>query len=214
MICVSLGGVSYKSCLKILSEVDMAEIRIDRMKLTQSELEKIFSSHPHLIATCRPGFFEEQQRQDLLLEAINAGAAYIDIEVDSKTSFKKKIIHQAKKKNRKVIISYHNFKLTPPRSDVIKKVNICFANGADIAKISWFVQSPKDNARLLSLLDDSRPVVVTGMGPLGRITRIAAHFCGNPITYAGWSHEQETAPGQLPKLEIENIWRLISDGKL
>ena len=214
MICVSLGGVSYKSCLKILSEVDMAEIRMDRMKLTQNEIKNVFSFHPQLIATCRPGSAGEEKRKNLLLAAIHSGAAYIDLEVNSKGSFIKEIIQEAKKKNCQVIISYHNFKMTPAAGDLTKMVNRCFALGADIAKVSCFVKFRRDNARLLSLLDYPRPVVVTGMGPLGRITRIAAHFCGSPITYVSWSKGKETALGQLEKSEIETIWRLISDGQL
>ncbi|MFQ5721941.1 MAG: type I 3-dehydroquinate dehydratase [Candidatus Aminicenantales bacterium] len=212
MICVSLGGVSYESCLKILSKVDMAEIRMDRMKLVQNEIKNVFSFHPQLIATYRSGSAGEETRKKLLLAAIYSGAAYIDLEVNSKGSFIKEIIQEAKKKNCKLIISYHNFQMTPALADLIKMVNRCFAMGADIAKISCFVKFRRDNARLLSLLDDSRPVVVTGMGPLGRITRIAAHFCGSPITYVCWMKGRETAPGQLEVSEMEKIRRLISNG--
>jgi len=106
MICVSLAGVSYKSCLKILSEVDMAEIRMDRMKLTQNEIKNL--------------------RKFLLLAAIHSGAAYIDLEVNSKTSFIKEIIQEAKKRSCRVILSYHNFKMTPKRKDLIKKALFCF----------------------------------------------------------------------------------------
>jgi 3-dehydroquinate dehydratase type I len=74
------------------------------------------------------------------------------------------------------------------------------------------VVSLKDNARLLGLLNDTRPVVVVGMGHKGRITRIAALLLGSPFTYASLAAGKETAEGQIDWKSLKEIYKRIKDG--
>ncbi len=115
MICVSLAESSVTECLRALKGIEFAEIRIDKMSLDVNDLKKIFSSHPRLIATCRPGVMAEATRISLLKEAIGAGAAYIDIEVETSDASKREIVQAARNKGCRVIISYHNLIKTPAR---------------------------------------------------------------------------------------------------
>ena len=57
MICVSLAEESVAGCLAALKEVDFAEIRIDKMRLTSADIPVLFSLSKTLIATCRPGSY-------------------------------------------------------------------------------------------------------------------------------------------------------------
>jgi 3-dehydroquinate dehydratase-1 len=207
MICISLGELSLQRCLRLLRKVEFAEIRLDRMALQEEDVRKIFSSHPRLIATCRPGPFSEEKRKRLLLEAVNSGAAYVDIEIDSAEPFREAISKRARQKGCRLIVSFHDYSRTPARQELRALVRRCFSLGADLAKISCFIRSPRDNARLLSLLAGRQPVIVTGMGPLGRITRLAAPLCGSPFTYASLEKGKETASGQIPLPALETIWR-------
>jgi 3-dehydroquinate dehydratase-1 len=63
----------------------------------------------------------------------------------------------------------------------------------------------RDNARLLGLLDLGVPLVVVGMGRLGRLTRIAAPLLGSLFTYASLGAGRETADGQLDAASLERI---------
>ena len=207
MICVSIQEFSAEECLNSLRGVDFAEIRLDKMAADMDGIKKIFSRHPRLIATCRPGTMADEKRLELLSKGIEAGAAFIDVEVDSEEEFKNSIIEKARAKGCRVIVSYHNFRMTPQRSELEHIVNLCFDSGADMAKIACKVRTEKDNALLLGLLQDQRLLVIVGLGEKGKITRLVAPLLGSPFTYASHAKGKETAEGQLDKKSLERALR-------
>ncbi len=211
MICVSIAERSAGECLKALTGLAFAEIRMDRMqRLTVKDVHDIFSVDVDLIATCRPGTFSEDERKGLLVEAIEAGASYVDIEADSDGSFTREIIAKARSRSCAVIISFHDYEKTPEREELLRIVSLCFESGGDIAKIACKVNSERDNARLLGLLDSGRDIIVIGMGEKGRITRIVAPILGSPFTYAAPARGRETADGQLDRETMERYLRMFS----
>jgi 3-dehydroquinate dehydratase-1 len=96
MICVSLAESTPEKCLTALEGIPFAEIRIDRMRASEEEVGRIFSSHPRLIATCRPGRLTDTKRLRLLRAAVSAGAAYIDIEVEAGSTYKRALVREAR----------------------------------------------------------------------------------------------------------------------
>lgn len=86
---------------------------------------------PRLIATCRPGKHQADVCRTLLLEAIGAGAAYVDVEVHWPAPLREEIVAAAKAAGCAVIASYHNFEETPGRATLEKLVSDCFGTGAD-----------------------------------------------------------------------------------
>ncbi|MBU0765422.1 MAG: type I 3-dehydroquinate dehydratase, partial [Bacteroidetes bacterium] len=96
MICVSIGDKTLDEILGLLKEIEMAEIRIDLCNLESDDVRVLFGAHPRLIATCRPGKHSDSERIDLLLIAIGAGAAYVDIDLDDPDYFRTDIIDYAK----------------------------------------------------------------------------------------------------------------------
>jgi len=205
MVCVSLAENDLSSCLKALAEISFAEIRLDRMDLTVDEVRTLFSSHKRLIATCRPGYFPDDRRKDLLLAAIDAGAAYVDIEVDGEPLIRSEMLAKAKSRGCKVIVSFHDFERTPGRHELEAILSQCFRSGADIAKIACRALSERDCARLLGLLDRQEQVVVIAMGEEGRITRIVAPLLGSPFTFASLGPGKETADGQIDRDTLEGL---------
>jgi len=93
---------------------------------------------------------------------------------------------------------------------MLQIVALCFESGGDIAKIACKVNSERDNARLLGLLDSGRDVIVIGMGEKGRITRIVAPLLGSPFTYAAPARGRETADGQPDRETMERYLRMLS----
>jgi len=211
MICVSLKETNPEKRIQILRNIDFAEIRLDKMYVNSTEVRKIFSHHPNLIATFRTGSQKNTEGETLLMAAIEAGAAYVDIEVEAYEDFKRALIQKARCYRCKVIISYHNFKRTPGRVELEHIVNRCFDSGADIAKVACLVQSPKDNTRIIGLLGDTRPLVVIGMGQLGKITRIAGPLLGSLFTYASLDKGKETAEGQIDHMLLRKIFKSLKD---
>jgi 3-dehydroquinate dehydratase-1 len=211
MICVSLEEKNLEELIQILQKVEFAEIRLDSMTIDISSVWNIFSQHSNLIATCRPGYQNNVSRKIQLLAAIEAGAAYVDIEVESENDFKRALIPEAQRQGCKVIISYHNFERTPDRPELEQIVTRCFDSGADIAKIACQIRSVKDNARILGILTDSRPLVVIGMGQIGKITRIVGPYLGSQFTYASLAEGRETAEGQINITQLSAILKKLAN---
>jgi 3-dehydroquinate dehydratase-1 len=141
---------------------------------------------------------------------VEAGAAYVDIEIEAETLYKREIMQTARLQECQVILSYHNYENTPSRKQLETIIEQCFSQGADIVKIACQVHSEADSARILSLYDypnqlHQGKITAIGMGEKGKITRLAAPLLGAPFTYASQSTGKETAPGQLDKDKLEKI---------
>lgn len=216
MICVSIAGLPFEQCRKVLKNIEMAEIRLDRLNFSLGQVQEIFSMHHCLIATCRSGNTSEEERKELLLTAIEAGAAYVDIEIENRTEFIEAVTTACQKRKCKVIISYHNYINTPPVGELKELVNRFFTVGADVAKIACQVNCEKDAARILALYDvdyqvqPGKKIVAIGMGDKGKITRPASLLLGAPFTYAALFVDKQTAPGQMTKKTLDNILNCLS----
>lgn len=212
LICVSIAEDSVDDCLRALRNLDFAEVRIDLMKLSKKDVRRIFSLGKRLIATCRSGRMTDEARKALLTEAIEAGASYVDVELESSDSFRRDIIERARARGCEVILSYHDFNRTPNRKELEHIVDSCFGSGADIAKIACKVNSEMDNARLLGLLDSERRLVIAGMGERGRMTRVIAPLLGAEFTFASLSEGKETGEGQIGRKALEEMMHWLGRG--
>jgi 3-dehydroquinate dehydratase/shikimate dehydrogenase len=154
-----------------------------------------------VIATCRGkergGRFEGTIEEEIgiLQSAVQNGAQFVDIDYRSAKSFS----------GARVIASFHDFDSTP--ADINTVVDNACGGSGDVVKVATFVNSWTDNRRLLSLLSHrwSKPVVVTGMGEIGQITRVIGPSRGSFLTYAASTHT--SAPGQLSLGEMLDVYR-------
>jgi 3-dehydroquinate dehydratase I len=197
MICVSLAEKDLNVCLEILEKVEMAEIRIDLAEWSDEDIIKIFSARKKLIATCRPGKYSSHERIHKLKLAIESGATFVDIEYEAENDFRNSLSEFAHVHQCDVILSYHNFEMTPELDELEKIMNKCFELGADIAKIATMIKVNRDNSKILSLYKAPGRLIALGMGELGRISRIVAPFLGAEFTYASLTDDNPTAPGQI-----------------
>jgi len=210
MICVSLGNIGFNRCVESLLKVECAEIRMDLMDLTEDEVKLLFSEPCSLIATCRPGKFIEEERISMLTCAIQYGARYVDIEIESEPHFLNTIKEHAEDKGVKLIISYHDFNTTPSIDElenVIKKARLL---GADIVKIATLAHNPEDCARVIGLYSKHKDIIAFCMGKEGVITRVAAPYLGAEFTFAAFDESLATAPGQLTVEKMEKINELLA----
>ncbi|HPJ34639.1 MAG TPA: type I 3-dehydroquinate dehydratase [Spirochaetota bacterium] len=211
MICVSIADVTADEACRIIRENEISEVRLDRIKFSDSDIEKIFTSGK-TVATYRPvEGLKEEKRKEILRAAIKLGASYVDVEVENDDSFKDDIRECAAGTDCKVIISYHDYKKTPVMRELEQIISWCFESGADVAKIACQANSSSDASRLLSLYSLGRPIISIGMGEAGKITRIAAPLLGAPFTYASLDAERETAPGQIDSATLQNIIDMIGN---
>lgn len=210
MICTSINTIAYKECIELIPSLEMAEIRLDCNNFSMKELENIFSLSTPLIATFRPNKLGKEERKKALIKAIHSGASYVDIEYEEKEKYKQDIISIALHKNCKVIISYHNFEITPKKEILKEIVKDCFNMGAHVAKIACMVHNYENIIDLLSLYKAQGKMISIGMGDIGKITRIAAPLLGAPFTYASLSKIYKTAPGQIDTNTMKTIFDVLS----
>ena len=209
MVCVAISDKNIEKCLQVLDSVEMAEIRLDMTDYNPDEIKVVFSHPTITIATCRPDKMGKAEQLKRLAKAIESGAKYVDIEIEADEDLRTLLISKAKKHGCKVIISYHNYDTTPGLKELYRIVDECFVLGADIAKLATFSKSKADNARLLSLYSNEKPVIALGMGETGKITRIMAPLMGAEFTFAAMDEGLATAPGQITYTNLKNILNLL-----
>lgn len=206
MICLSVGNVNFDLAIHSLSNVDMAEIRMDLLSFTREQFISIFNRNIDLIVTCRSGCCSGNA-VDYYQLAINAGCAYID--VDYQEVFLPQVVTMAKNKKCKIILSYHNFNFTPPNDVLEAKIQHISNLGADIVKLACMANSANDCSRILDLYKNHSNLVAFCMGELGIQTRLLAPTLGAPFTYAA-IEGHATAKGQLTVTQMRKYYTDIN----
>jgi 3-dehydroquinate dehydratase-1 len=208
-ICVSLGGMPFTDCLRLAATFPLVEVRLDLFKLDLPKIELLATQCRQWIATCRPGKLTDYERGVLLSAAIRSQAAYVDIEYEADPVYRRQLIELAKKYRCKVIISYHNFDLTPNVNTLSRIIKRSKMAGADCVKLAVTANSPADCAKIMSLYGKHDNLIAFAMGDAGKITRIAAPFLGAEFTFASVDEKHITAPGQLTASQMEAVYRIL-----
>lgn len=225
--------------LEALESCEMAEIRLDRCRLSMSDIAECFSSDVPLVATCRisevianePSLQDEkltvqsreikamQIAEKRLCKAIEAGAGYVDVEIEAPKQMSKRVRSAAHENGTVFIRSYHDFEGTGTYEDLKAVVEKCRYHGADIVKVVATAVTEEDAERVMSLYDwcrDNR-LMVNGkaeslgaeklvafcMGDAGRGSRLDCLRHGAPFTYAALDSDDVAAPGQWPDGEMK-----------
>ncbi len=143
-------------------------------------------------------------------------ADIVDIELFNDEIKIKELVGIAHKNNRTVIISNHDFKKTPPKDEIIRRLQRSAELGGDILKIAVMPESMKD---VITLLDAThtmsekykdRPIVTISMGKRGVVSRLAGGLFGSDLIFA--SAKGESAPGQISSEKLRHIIPLLYDG--
>ena len=235
MICTTIQNKNAEQILEALESCEMAEIRLDRCDLNSKEISEIFSSDVPLVATCRvaevartdPSLqdpqISEQSREikamqiaeKRLVRAIEAGARYVDVEIEVQKHMSKRIRQAAHENGTVFIRSYHDFEGTASKEDLRAVIEKCVYHGADMVKIVTTANSPEDAQTVLNLYDwcsncsDERMSALASggliafcMGEEGRQSRLGCLKYGAPYTYAAFTAEESAAPGQWVASEM------------
>jgi len=210
MICISLGNLDFHEALKIAEKAAMIEVRGDLLSWTREEYAMVLSSSQKSVFTYRLSeIIQETEVLGMYKFAVDNGADYIDTEMDASPEFLKTIKQYIKNSKTELILSYHNFDITPSVAEMKVITDQCVNMGADVVKIATMVNEYQDAAGLLSLYREPGRKVIVGMGEKGKIVRIASVFLGSEFTFAAPHKGGLTAPGQLSVDEMEQIITLI-----
>ncbi|MDA3823368.1 MAG: type I 3-dehydroquinate dehydratase [Bacteroidales bacterium] len=209
MICISIGNIELIAKVNELKP-DLVEVRYDLIKELPGDINAVLDEDIKQIATCRPGLFSDLQRIELMKSAIDYGVSYIDLEIESESTYFAELMEYACQKDCDVIVSYHNYENTPPLDELKSILSECFERGADLAKIACLATSEKDSERLLSLYSLKGRKVILGMGDQGKITRIKATEMGAEFTFVSADSNELTAPGQLTYEEYRSVKKRLN----
>lgn len=203
MICVSLANKDIDSIFQILErpDVQMAEVRLDSCPLTMEEVEDLFSSiDKPLSATYRLADASQvAEAEAKLLTAIQAGAAFLDLDIDAPAMMCKRLRREAREAGTLLIRSFHDAEGTDSTRSLSAVAEKCIHLGADIVKIATTAASEADADKVLRLYDLFPPenLVAFCMGDAGSRSRVECLAKGAPFSYAALSPEEATAPGQM-----------------
>jgi len=202
--------------------VKVLELRIDRfLGLDPDRIQKRIKSLRRLglplIATIRSrreggGRRIPDERRIDLFKRVLPWVQAIDLELSS-TRLRKTLVSLAHRKRRRVILSYHNFRTTPPDRTLSRLIQRGQRGGADLVKIAVTPRRKKDLARFLLFTHRNRdkPLISIAMGTLGTPSRVLAPLFGSFLTYGFLTRAQ--APGQLPLHRLSQELKAFSGGK-
>lgn len=227
MICTTIQNKTLEQIYEALEHCEMAEIRLDRCHLTEKQIDELFSVDVPLVATCRVAEVAENEPalKDLpdqsrmiramqiaerrLVRAIEAGARYVDIELEAQKQMSKRVRQAAHENGTIFIRSYHDFDGTDSLEALKAIVEKCVYHGADMVKVVTMASSQADTDKVLALYDwcasynDEKIAALADggliafcMGDAGKQSRLDCLKHGAPYTYAALSEEEAAAPGQ------------------
>ena len=193
---------------------DLIELRVDYLR--NAELGLLFQNRkkPFIVTHRRKeegGRYrgDERKRLGVLQEAIDLGIDYVDVELATERSWLQGLIRN--KRRTRIILSFHDFRKTPPQKELQKLLNQMVRLEADVIKIVSFARSWEDNLNILSLLpfakERKQKIIAFCMGEKGKISRIFSPFLGAAWTYASLNQSKASAPGQLTAQALKDIWK-------
>lgn len=242
MICTTIQNRTAGQIVEALEHCGMAEIRLDRCSLSAKEIEDVFTSDVPLVATCRiseviasepslqdPSLTDQSREvkamqiaERRLIKAVEAGARYVDVEIEAPKQMSKRVRQAAHENGTVFIRSYHDFEGTDSVPALKALVEKCRYHGADMVKLVTTAKCAEDVERVMSLYDWARTegidLIAFCMGDAGRESRLECLKRGAPYTYAALTAEEAAAPGQMPASEMHKAvyggFNFISSGPL
>ncbi len=218
-ICVAIGNKNLHDALTAAKtaakSADVVEVRLDLIKDAEvrpfmEEIDKplIFTNRP----SWEGGKYEgtEEERTLPLIEAMEYGAAYVDLELAAPPDSWRLLAAKNKENKTRIIGSWHDFQSTPLQDVLEEKVDEINAIGADIGKIVTMARNKLDSLRVLSLLKRASeinfPLIVFSMGEFGSMSRVATCALGGYMTYCAADIGEAVAPGQIAVSSMRAIF--------
>ncbi len=213
--CVTIAEKTPKNLDSVLNKAikksDYAELRLDFLKPSQVPvaLELASKNLNRCVCTLRPksegGKFTGNEKERIsILKLISEYKPFL-LDVEFNTLRKNKSLNNYIKKTKTVIlVSWHDFKKTPPSSSLNKMLKRMKKLSTNV-KIVTSAKSSNDSSRILALYNNSNKtkLIAFAMGEYGKISRILCLYLGSPFTYV--SLGKPIAPGQFSLHEVKSI---------
>ena len=226
MICVSIQEPSFERCKEMMLSLAakgadrIAELRADLCHFTPEQVSLLVAANPHTIVTSRVESDNPSLSFNRLCAAIEAGAEYIDTELEYPDDLQLQLRNRARSAGTKLIVSWHNFSATPPLKQLLEVYRSCAEKGADVVKIVTTANSLIDATRTMRLYrsvarlprkrGNRPPLAAFAMGSAGKFTRYLSLKLGSPLSYTYPDGANATAPGQYSESQLA---ALLEPGK-
>ncbi|MBI5047333.1 MAG: type I 3-dehydroquinate dehydratase [Deltaproteobacteria bacterium] len=216
---VILDGEDKKAVAQAKRDgADILELRIDCFKrkdaaYIQRTIKNASDKNLPTIATIRSmseggkAVVSEGERLKLFFNIMPFVDA-VDVEFSSKKILKA-VINKAHGLNKKVIVSYHNFKNTPEQKRLERIVKDCKRAGGDIVKVATLARSKKDIARLALTTASHNDIITIAMGKFGTLSRVFFPMLGSLLVYC--SVTKSSAPGQIPLKDTKILLKVLKE---
>lgn len=111
-----------------------------------------------------------------------------------------------------MIMSYHNFQMTPDASTLDAKFLAAERCGADVAKVAVMPKTAQDVLELLAATDRARraislPLISMSMGGVGSLSRMMGWVYGSAATFA--VGKSSSAPGQVAIEDLRAVLAVV-----
>lgn len=192
---------------------DLVELRVDQFERTDTEyveerVKEVKETGLGVILTVRSpeeGGRKVGNRREIF-EKVAPLCDYADIELSSREMIIP-VRNAVTRGGGKLIVSFHNFDLTPPNW-ILREVLREGHRYGGIPKVAVRANSYEDVARLLCVGNQEKyEKILISMGDIGRVSRVAGYVFGSVITYTALG--ESLAPGQLPLEEVVKLRELL-----
>ena len=202
---IAAGSVSPETC-------DILEFRLDSLRdhLDAAETAMKATNFPVLITARHPdeggeGHLDSATRGDLLSRFLPL-ATLVDVEARSMDELSQ-VASEVKDQQRGLVVSAHDFE-KPFTTEQFEAVGGTTAReGGTLAKMAMVLSQPDELAQLFSYVDGytraGTRVSAMGMGPLGKLSRLALAAAGSCLNYGYLS--EPNAPGQWSAAELKRL---------
>lgn len=189
---------------------------LDKIRLIIDDIPLIFT-----IRTNNEGgeaqISDEDYRDLLIFTAETRLADIIDVELFRFNGIIYKLVEDLQSRRSVVILSNHDFHSTPPKTEIIKRLQLMQQAGGDILKIAVMPNSAADVLELLCATNEfsqqSESLLVTmSMGGLGSISRITGEVFRSCLTFG--TVGKSSAPGQIPIEQLKKCLDIIHDTQM
>jgi 3-dehydroquinate dehydratase / shikimate dehydrogenase len=222
-LCVAIQGSSPAELMDraeaASKDFKFLELRLDSLTKPPNALpyiKQFLSEHKDVtvIATCRRkahgGSFDGPLAAELeiLSKAAQYGCQIIDLEVESAEEAKSAQVSKLRSAGAALLISFHDFTRTKGLEQAADRIQ---AFKPDFVKVVSTARTLADNLAVLRLIKDrslASQIVGIAMGEEGLVSRVLGPRAGAAFTFASWSAETETAPGQVTAEALRDLYRL------
>jgi 3-dehydroquinate dehydratase / shikimate dehydrogenase len=226
MLAIAFGPPTMAAALaglpQIRAEAECLELRLDLFE-EAFDLRALLAACGDLpvVATLRPpnqggkSPLDSGERLNVLVQAAELGAAYVDLEFDAASPAAVSAVRAA---GARVVVSRHDFSAMPPDLADAWWPELA-ALGADVVKVVGTAHRVVDSLPIFrAFRRASLPTIAIAMGEAGLLTRVLAlreQQC--LLTYAALGQAQSTAPGQITAREMRQTYvaqRLRADTRV